>query len=625
MNDFKDKNSLEEESTGFEFEEFKLLNGDFQSTPNWWNRRVSFRNRYNLRLSAERQVDKHLIERLPSLSEIGWFLVIWMILIGVLITVSLLQIRNLAGYYTELQPAKGGVYTEGIVGRATNFNPIYTSTDVDHAVSRLVFANLFDYDNHNQLQPVLAESLNVNETAEKYTVVLKQGLKWHDGEDLDADDVIFTIETIRNPDAQSSLRTNWEGVSVEKIDNLTLQFTLSASFSPFTANLVLAILPQHILQAENIKQLRNAGFNYQPIGSGPFIFNRLTPLSGGGLDDRELRIQLTRNSNWSQASPVQSSALLDDLHLWVVPDNQRLTELFNQGQISGGFNLIEEEITLSNVDYKKVNLRLMTGVYLFFKNSSPYLEDVNSRKAIAASLDVAQLLATLDQAAHRIFGPLLPEHDGYKLVDRPPNYSKSYARSLLKDANWQETPSGWFKDGQQLSLILTTQKDTPYHQLALNVKEQLAKMNIEVELDLRSAESVPFEILQNHNYGDMLIYGLNLGGDADVYSYWHSSQVDSHSTLRLNLAEYKSNLADEALEAGRSRNDISLRRKRYADFQKAWIDDLPALGLYRFQLTYYTLKNIQGPSSDLLLIQNSDRFLDVENWAVINKRQVINN
>lgn len=621
----RDNNSIEE-ATEFEFEDVKLLNDDFKMQPQrWWHWRASFKKRSNLRLSAEKQVERHLIERLPTLSEIGWFLVIWMILLGVLTTVLLLQIRSLAFYYTEVQPARGGVYTEGIVGQATNFNPIYATTDVDHAVSRLVFANLFDYDGDNKLRPVLAESLNVNETAEKYTVNLKPDLKWHDGEDLNADDVIFTIETIRDPNAQSKLRTNWEGVSVEKIDDLTLQFTLSASFSPFTANLVLPILPQHILHLENIKQLRNTGFNYQPIGSGPFLFDSLVSLSGGGIDDRELRIQLTRNPNWDEISPTKTLPLIDDLHFWVVPNNQRLTELFNQGQISGAFNLIEEEITLSNLGYKKANLNLMTGVYLFFKNSSPHLEDPSSRKAIAASLNTAQLLSVLDQTPHRIFGPLLPEHDGYNLVDRPPSYDQSYARRLLKEGDWQETSTGWSKDGRQLSLILTTQKDTSYHLLALEVKEQLAEMKIAVELDLRSAESVPFEILQNHNYGDMLIYGLNLGGDADVYSYWHSSQVDSQSILRLNLSEYKSSEADEALEAGRSRNDISLRRKRYADFQRVWINDLPALALYRFQLTYYTLKNVQGPSEDLLLIQNSDRFLDVENWAAIKKRQLIDN
>ena len=156
--------------------------------------------------------------------------------------------------------------------------------------------------------------------------------------------------------------------------------------------------------------------------------------------------------------------------------------------------------------------------------------------------------------------------------------------------------------------------------LAYGLKTQLAEVDINVTLDLRTAGSVPFEILQNHNYGDMLIYGLNLGGDADIYSYWHSSQIESNSTLRLNLAEYQSVQADEALDAGRSRSEPAIRRERYADFQKIWVADLPAMPLFRFQMTYYTLKGVQGPSEDILLINNSDRFLRIERWAVLQRR-----
>ena len=620
--DLEEDNNLDE-AARFEFEEVKPDHKSLKSAQAWWRWSGSLKRRYNLRLNAERQVERHLIERLPNLPKVGWFLTIWIIFVCLLIIVLLFQIRALTPYYTELEVAAGGTYTEGIVGQVTNFNPIYTSTEVDRSVARLVFANLFDYDQKNRLQPVLARDLIVDEKAQQYTVTLKQGLKWHDGQNLDTDDVVFTIETIKDPDAQSPLRNNWEGVSVDKIDNLTVKFTLPASFSPFASNLVLPILPQHLLEQENTKQLRNVAFNSRPVGSGPFIFDRLIPLSGGGVDDKEFRIQLNSNPDWAAVSLHGTAPLLDSLHFWVVPNTQRLTELFNQGQISGAFNLDTEAITLSQTDYNFVNLNLMNVVYLFFKNSSPYLQDVQLRKALASSLDVASLISLLDQSHQRVFGPLLPEHDGYALEARPPQFNPHRARQLLLDAGWQEANGGWMKDDQQLSLTLTTQKNTPYEVLAEEIKRQLDDAGIVVELDLRSAESVPFEILQNHNYGDMLIYGLNLGGDADVYSFWHSSQIDSNSTLRLNLAEYQSAAVDEALEVARSRNDADLRNKRYADFQAVWMNDLPALALYRFHLTYYTLNNVQGPSEGSLLINNSDRFFNIESWAAVQNRRTI--
>lgn len=611
------------EDADFEFEQLKQPE-ERELPQRWWHWSDSVQRRYGLRVGARRQLDRHFISRLPNLPKVAWFLSVWVLLICLLVFLLLFQIRSLTPHYTELYPVEGGIYTEGIVGRVTNFNPIYATTEVDRAVSRLVFANLFNYDEKNRLRPVLAQSLEANERSQQYTLTLKPNLKWHDGEALNADDVVFTIKTIKNPEARSPLRVNWQGVSVDKLDELSVKFTLPASFSPFAANLNLPVLPEHILGAADadVQQLRNHSFNWQPVGSGPFVFNRLVSLSEGA-DEKEFRIQLNRNAAWSDVEPDDQPARLSSLHLWAVPDRARLTELFNEGRISGGFNLLEEEISLERTAYRAIELKLMHGVYLFFKNSSPYLSDANTRAAVASFVDISALLGSLNYKTERIFGPLLPEHDGYHLPGRPPSHDPAAGRRLLLGAGWVKEEGGWFKNGQKLLLSLTTQKDTPYEVLAVAAREQLASHGIAVELDLRSADNVPLEILQNHNYGDMLIYGLALGGDADVYSYWHSSQIDSNSTLRLNLAEYDSAVADEALEAGRSRGDPADRRRRYADFQAAWIEDLPALALYRFQITYYTLGNVLGPSEHLLLLDNADRFVDVAEWAVVHKRRVI--
>ena len=609
-----------DETVDFEFEEVESRPP--ASPHRWWRWGTTLRTRYSLRVNTERHLERHLIDRLPNLPKVGWFLSIWMLLIFLLLIVLLFQIRSLTPHYTVLTPVRGGTYTEGLVGQATNFNPIYAATEVDRSVARLVFANLFDYDQDNRLRPVLAADLEANEKAQQYTVTLKEGLRWHDGEALDADDVVFTIQTIKEPAAQSPLRVDWEGVSVDKIDALTVKFTLPAAFSPFGANLALPVLPEHLLAATAAGQLRDAEFNYQPVGSGPFVFERLVSLGGSGIDDREFRIELNRNPAWPLPAVGGTEPLLDSFHFWVVPTRQRLTALFNQGRISGAFDLLEEEISLADADYGSADLKLMNGVYLFFKGSSPHLQDAALRRALIASLDIAELLSVLDRHAERIFGPLLPEHDGYDATIRPPAHDPGLARDLLSAGGWQRAAGEWTKDGQTLLLTLTTQKDTPYEVLAREIKRQLGELAINVELDLRPAESVPLEILQNHTYGDMLIYGLNLGGDADVYSYWHSSQVDSNSTLRLNLAEYQSNPADEALEAGRSRNDPADRRERYGDFQRIWMDDLPALALYRYQLTYYTLSNVSGPERQTLMVDNAGRFANVADWAVNHRRRV---
>ena len=594
---------------------FQSTDADFKPSQRWWKWNNYLNQKTYLRQRTSRRLDRHVVDKLPNLSQVGIFLTIWLCLISLLGIGLFFQARALTPYYTQLEPAAGGIYTEGIVGQATNFNPIYATTDADKAVARLVFANLFAYDANNQLQPVLAKSLTIDEQAQQYTLTLKENLRWHDGQPLTAADVVFTIKTIKNPQARSPLRNNWQGVNVDRIDDLTLTFTLSASFSPFTANLTLPVLPQHLLAQVPVEQLRDHEFNWQPVGSGPFIFNRLVSLSDFDVEEREFRIELTANRAWLQ--PV----LLDGFHVFVVPSQARLTELFNRGQIVAGFNLDTEQISVDKRDYQATKLDFMTGVYLFFKNSTDFFKQADGRRAVMAGLDMATLLKVLSPPVQRIFGPLLPEHDGYQLANRPVGYQPELARRLLGKLGYQFQNGAWYKDNQKLTFTLTTQKETDYELLATEIKRQLALLGIEVILDLHSQPGFALEILQNHDYGDMLVYGLNLGSDADVYSYWHSSQIDTHSILRLNLAEYRSSTADDALEAGRSRQAADQRRKRYIDFQKVWFADQPALALYRFQLPYYSLNSVTGPADDLLLVNPSDRFVNVHDFAVRHSRQ----
>ena len=589
-----------------------------------WRWRDQLKDQLNLSLKAEQRFHRHFIEKIPLLSQVGSFLIIWLVFIGLLAGGLLVQLQALAGYHTFWQPVAGGVYTEGLVGRATNFNPIYASSTVDKSVASLVFASPYRYNQDNELQPVLAKSLTVNDKASQYTLTLKRGLKWHDGQPITAKDLEFTIKTIQNPAAESPLRVNWQGVNVDLQDDYKIVFTLEASFSPFPVNLTLNVLPAHLLQDIEPAQLRSNPFNFHPVGAGPFIFSDLVALQGGGADAQELRIELKKNPHWLEIVPDEDIFLLNGLNLLVVPSKERLTELFNRDYISGSFDLLKEEITMSNDDYKVVNLGSMNAVYLFFKNSSPFCGTLTMRQVFAAAIDIVEALQSLDQTSHRIFGPLLPEHRGYRRSQALPKADFGQAISLLHRAGWRQAGDGWYKDGQKLSLVLTTQKDTDYALLAQNIKKQLERLQIEVNLDLRSPENISMEILQNHNYGDFLIYGLNLGSDADVYSYWHSSQIDSTSTQRLNLAEYRSDKADDALEAGRSRADEDLRYQRYVDFQQIWSADLPALPLYRLQFQYYTLRDVGGPSENSLLVNLSDRFYHVNRWSVWRQRQSLN-
>ena len=118
------------------------------------------------------------------------------------------------------------------------------------------------------------------------------------------------------------------------------------------------------------------------------------------------------------------------------------------------------------------------------------------------------------------------------------------------------------------------------------------------------------------------MYGISVGGDPDVYAYWHGSQGDIRSETRLNLSEYKSAVADKALEAGRTRTDATNRAIKYRAFLEAWQNDYPALALYQQQFLFITSINLSGFNNDFMHT-SPDRYADVNQWTIRKTAQTV--
>jgi peptide/nickel transport system substrate-binding protein len=111
----------------------------------------------------------------------------------------------------------------------------------------------------------------------------------------------------------------------------------------------------------------------------------------------------------------------------------------------------------------------------------------------------------------------------------------------------------------------------------------------------------------------MLLYGVNIGPDPDVYSYWHTSQAKDPG---VNLSGYSSNDADRALEAGRIKTDEQVRQGKYDAFLAAWNPDAPAAVLYQSAYVYAARDEVAGIRNAMRLVVPGDRFYGVEKWTV---------
>lgn len=584
-----------------------------------WRRRFkrSQRQVENFSIQAEQGVDKYFFGRLPRLSNVRRFVTGWVLLIFLLGVGLVFQVRALSPYYQTVQSAEGGIFTEGIVGHFTTANPLYATSSVDSSVSRLIFSGLMQYNGHDQLIGDLASEVTSDERATVFTAKLKDNIYWHDGKPVTADDVVFTYQLIQNPDAKSPLQSNWKSVKIEKVDDRTVRFTLPHALASFKNLLTNGIIPKHKLEKVHPSQLRTDAFNVtSPIGSGPFKWDSIQ-ISGQTPEEREEQIGLSANLEYYGGEPD-----LDKFIVKAVNNKDLLVKRFNDQQVDAmvGIDKMPDNIDKDAV-VKENSIPLDAQVMVFFKSSNDVLGDKAVRQALTKATNRAEILNGLGYPVKPSDGPLLYSHLGFAKDVTQFGYNLEEANAILDQNGWVKNQEGVReKSGKKLSFSLSSQNNSEYAYTSQILQRQWREVGADVKVDLESDTDLQSTIA-SHNY-DSLLYGISVGNDPDVYAYWHSSQADVRSSSRLNFSEFKSALADSALDAGRTRTDPNLRAVKYRSFLTAWRDEAPAIALYQPRFLYISRGVVYGFDNKVLNTA-VDRFWNVQNWRVRTEKVII--
>jgi len=567
-------------------------------------------------VNAEASIEQHFFRRISRLTRVRRFVFSWLILMILLGLGSLIQLRSLNGYYQELKPTEGGVYTEGIVGVFTNANPIYASGSADSAAAELVFSSLLHYNDQNELVNDLAEEVDTNKRGDQYTVRLRKDVKWHDGTPLTSKDVLFTYRTIQNPDARSPLFLSWRDVKLSAPDDYTIVFDLPNAFSAFPQSLTNGIVPEHKLADIPVDQMRGSRFNtVDPVGSGPFEWE-LVEVVGLQQNAREERISLTPNENYHKGSPKLQRFIVRTFRT-----EELMMDAYNRGKLNAmvGFNGSVKEIEEIE-GAKEMNIPLAGEVMAFFNTSDFPLNQKAVRQALVSSVNTREAVKVLGYPVVLASGPLIPSQNGYDEKLTQLAYNPQQAVQRLEKDGWELNQEGVReKNGAELSFSLTAQETDDYAAISNYLQKSWEDIGVEVDLQLQTDSEIQGSVAR-HNY-QALLYGIGVGSDPDVFAFWHSSQASTR-TAGLNLSEYKNDEVDDALEEGRIRLGDEAQAEKYQDFLKQWRADAPALALYQPRFLYVTRGDLFNFEPNLLGTP-TDRFWNVEDWMIRKELQVI--
>ncbi len=560
--------------------------------------------------TAERHFEQNVLHRLDRLVPVRRFVITWLVLIMLIIGGLIAQNIALSNHFQTLRPVPGGVFNEGILGTFTNANPIYATNDADSSVSRLVFSGLMQYDQHNRLVGDLASSYSVDDHGQVYTLHLRPHLSWHDGKALTSKDVAFTYHLIQNPDTQSPLRSNWQGIDISAPDPQTVVFKLPSPLASFVYNLTNGIVPEHALRSVAPSDLRSSDFNtVHPIGAGPFKW-RSIQVTGSEPAKAQEQIALEAFDAYQPLTPK-----LQAFNVHVYADKDQLIDGLKSGQLTAAEGLSNVPNDLAGQkNLLTNNLMLNAATMVFFKTSSGVLSDKVVRQSLVEGANVPKIIEQLGYQTLPVREPILARQVGYDPSLKQAGYDLTAAKKLL-DANGWIIGEGGFrhKGGQTLRFSLAGIDTAEHRQVGQQLQKQWRQLG--ADLQLRFQDSNDFQSTLNYHNYDAVLHGIDIGVDPDVFVYWDSSQADARSDHRLNLSEYKNPTADASLEAGRTRLDPSLRAVKYRPFLEAWQQDNPALGLYQPRLLYLTTLPVFGlPSQSINTTTN--RLNNVQNWEI---------
>lgn len=535
---------------------------------------------------------------------------------GVLVAsaVGLLFLLNSA--LLVMLPSYGGNFSEGIVGSPRFINPVLAVSDIDRDISMLTYSGLLRATPAGDYIPDMAESYTISPDGTAYTFTLREGVTFHDGAPITADDVIFTVTKTQDPILKSPLRANWSGVIAEALDPRTVRFTLKSPYAPFVQNLTMGILPKHLWQNVSAEEFPFSELNTAPVGSGPFKVRRVSRTPAGIPTSYDLRAF----ANYALGKPYLSS-----ITLRLYQSESALADALVRGEVEAASGLSPATLSrIPNLNIERSALNRVFGIF-FNQNQSEVLRDADVREALAAAIDRSALVATvLSGYGTPLEGPVPPaslNSLGLPLVaptQTQEGDTLAAASKILSDAGWElgedgilEKTTGKGDDTKTTKLILSlsTGNVPELRAAAEYVRAAWSALGASVEVKIFDQGDLSQNVIRPRKY-DALLFGEVVGREFDLFAFWHSSQRNDPG---LNIALYANTHADDILEELRETSEDSKRAELYTELLSELTADIPAIFLYAPDFVYSIPKDIRGLTLGFIETP-SDRFLSAQLW-----------
>lgn len=504
------------------------------------------------------------------------------------------------------QTADGGkILTMAIVSPWSSLSPFMANVNYDDCILSLIFDKLVYIKEGGEFTSRLADSWEVSEDNSYIVFHLNENAKWHDGEPVTADDVVFTLNMSADPDLTTTRRlflqniagTDDNGIElsegsleVEALDEHTVKMNFKRKMDEvtfFSEIRAVYIVPEHLLKDVSAADMATCDFWNAPVGSGPCIFE--SQIAGE-------RVTMRANKDYFQGAPD-----FDEMVLRVVQNSNLLAGLMN-GEIDvlaggsiGSLPLSDFEMAKQQENLNVQSVPVSDAQWMIVNNES--LSDVRVRQAISHAIDKQKIVDALLQGQGTVMNTLYAQAHKYYNPDMTVmEYDPDLSRELLAEAGWDSST--------ELKMMVPT-GNTVREQSAVLIQQNLADVGITV--NIQSADLSTVMSTMKDGGADLgLMGGASTGAEPNFNVAFYT--VDGPYDLsRLQDTEFQDLFAgiEEALD---EQERVELTKQ----LQQAVADKVPYLYLYSPNSLFACQKTIENLHPADFATAN----WDVWNWKV---------
>jgi peptide/nickel transport system substrate-binding protein len=528
-------------------------------------------------------------------------------------------------------------YREGVVGHATSVNPLTATTRADHQLVSLVFGGLVALGPGNSLVPGLASTWSVDATGKAWTFRIRDDAKWQDGAPVTAEDVVFTVDVIKDPRFGGPSAASWRDVSARADSERVVTFQLSTPIGGFLQAATQPIVPAHLLRGVPIAQLADHPFGQKPVGSGPFTLVSLdehhavlepslfqgTPSPGVGPGPAASD---SLTSAPPPARPTRPLPRLPGIELRFFDDPAGLVAAWQAGDLDGASGLPPADAARLGAEPGSRLLRYpsstLTAVVLNLRKARPEFRDPRVRVALLRAIDRDGIVTdAYAGGAVRADAPLPPSSWAFSsTASKPLRFDATAAKKDLLAAGWKAIGRKLARPGGKAPLafdLLSPDAETnpSTYESAASVAADWQALGLDVTHVALPAADLVAKRLRPGSFSAAVV-DVNIGLDPDLYPLLASTQTTS---LGLNLSGVQDRALDRLLVAARAPGSDAVRTTAYAALQ-TFLDQRQYVLPIAFRDELFVARETLNGPVVRQVADPGDRFWDVLTWRLADGR-----